>query len=184
VAAVFTPDDPVFDSVSDAGDVTLRAKARLLAEGPGRPGLAARFAVTLPETKSVEGLGPNTLRALAQVLLSKTAGRVRLDANAGLEVQDEVETPSSQNDFFAFGAALGLRVSPSVQLVGEVAGRTGQGSPGADERIEARFGARFGSGRVVGDAAVRHGLTDADGEWGFTAGLSWVMRRPKPGTKP
>jgi hypothetical protein len=184
VALVHTPDDPVFGSVSDSGDVTLRAKARLVAEGPGRPGLSARFAVTLPETKSAEGLGPNTLRALAQVLVSKTAGRVSLDANAGLEIQDEVQTPSAQNDFVAFGAALGFRATAHLQIVGEVAGRAGNGSAGADRHIEARFGGRFGSGRVVGDAAVRHGLTEADGDWGFTAGLSWTLRRPKAGTRP
>ena len=180
VAVVYTPDDPVFGSTSDAGDVTLRTKVRLLPERRGRPCLSARFAVSLPETKATRGLGPNTLRMLAQVLLSKRAGRFSLDGNVGMAIQDEVFTPSAQNDFLAFGAAVAYRAVPKLQLVGEVAGRTGQGSAGSDEHVEARFGARFGRGRVVGDVAVRRGLAKADGTWGFTAGLSWTLRRPAP----
>ena len=54
---------------SDWGDVTLRAKWRIRDWGPGRPTLAARFGVTLPQTEYEDeqfrplGLGPNTLRA-------------------------------------------------------------------------------------------------------------------------
>lgn len=180
VAVVHTPDDPVFGSVSDAGDVTLRTKVRLLADRPGRPALAARFAVTLPETKATKGLGPNNLRVLSQVLLSKRVGRLSLHGNAGLSIEDEVSGPAAQNDFLAYGAALGFRATSGLQILGEVAGRAGSGSPGTDARSEARFGLRFGGGRVVGDAAVRRGLGKADGTWGFTAGLSWTLRRPAP----
>jgi hypothetical protein len=179
IVAVFTPEDPAFGSASDVGDFTLRAKARLLAERPGRPGLSARFAVTLPETKATKGLGPNSLRMLVQVLVSKTTGRLSFHANAGLAIHDEVFTPAAQNDFLAYGAALAYRATAPLQLVGEVTGRAGSGSPGADHRSEARLGVRFGSGRVVGDAAVRRGLTHADGTWGVTAGLSWTLHRPR-----
>jgi len=180
VALVWTPDDPVFGSASDAGDVTLRAKARLLGGKAGCPTLSTRFSVSLPETKSTQGLGPNTLRMLAQVLATVGAGRVAFDANAGLELQDKVESTSAQSDFLAFGAALSWKAAKHLQLLGELAGRVGSGSPGADQHVEARLGARFGSGRVVADAALRRGLTDADGTWGVTAGLSWTLRRRAP----
>jgi hypothetical protein len=178
VAAIITPDDPVFGSVSDAGDVSLRAKVRLLDEAPGRPCLSARFSVTLPETKASQGLGPNTLRMRVEGLVSKSVGRVTLHANAGLDLQDEVLRPASQRDFLAYGLAMGYRPSRSLELVTEVAGRAGKGMPGADEHSEARLGARLGHGRVVWDAAVRRGLAAADGRWGFTAGLAWTLRRP------
>lgn len=180
VAVVFTPDDPVFGSVADAGDATLRAKVRLVAEGPGRPGLAARFAVALPDTKATQGLGPNALRMLAQLLVSRDVGRFALHANAGLAIHDEVQLPAAQNDFLAYGVAVGLRATARLELMAEVAGRAGKGTAGAEERAEARLGARFGRDRIVWDAAIRRGLAEADGTWGFTAGLSWTLRRPAP----
>ena len=65
---------------------------------------------------------------------------------------------------------------PHLELVGEVAGRAGDGMPGADERSEARAGIRWRAGRIRWDAAVRRGLTAADGTWGVTAGLAWTIR--------
>jgi hypothetical protein len=180
VAAAIALDDPVFGSVSDAGDVTLRAKARLLKERPGRPALAARFAVALPETKASQGLGPNTLRMLAQLLVSRRAGRCALHGNAGLAIQDKVQQGASQVDFFAYGAALACRASPRLELMGEVAGRSGPSEPGAESRAEARLGVRIDRGRVAWDAALRRGLAAADGAWGFTVGLAWTLRRPAP----
>ena len=60
-----------------------------------------------------------------------------------------------------------------------MAGRAGQGSPGADQSSEARAGVRYGHGRVRFDAAVRRGLLHADGTWGVTAGLAWTARAPR-----
>ncbi len=81
---------------SEWGDVTLRAKWRIV-EGKGRrPTLGARFGVILPQTsfEDVEfnplGLGPNTLRAFVEGLLTQPVGRGRLHVNAGLFLQDEV----------------------------------------------------------------------------------------------
>ena len=64
-----------------------------------------------------------------------------------------------------------------------MAGRAGDGLPGAEQRSEARLGLRFGRGRVRGAAAVRRGLAPADGTWGGTLGLSWTLRtRGEPPT--
>lgn len=168
-------DDPTFGSVSDFGDVALRAKVNFVQEGRGVPALGARFTVTLPETSFGNGLGPNALRMSAQVLLSKTFGRTTVHANAGLAIHDEVLRPHEQRDFFAYGLAL-VRPVGSASIVAEVAGRAGDGAPGAEERSEARAGLRFGRGRLRWDAAVRRGLAAADGGWGLTAGLAWTIR--------
>ena len=169
-------DDPDFGSVSDFGDVALRAKVRFLEEDRALPGVAARFAVTLPETSFGNGLGPNALRMSAQVLVTKTIGDTAVHANAGLALHDEVERPHEQRDFFSYGLALVHPVGGRLSIVAEVAGRAGKGAPGAEERAEARGGFRFGRGRVRWDAALRRGLAAADGTWGLTAGLSWSIR--------
>jgi hypothetical protein len=169
-------DDPAFGSVSDFGDVALRAKVNFIQEERGTPALGARFTVTLPETSYGNGLGPNALRMSAQVLVSKTFGRLAVLANAGLAIHDEVLRPHEQRDFFAYGLAL-VRTVGGAAIVAEVAGRAGDGAPGAEERSEARAGFRFGTGRVRWDAVLRRGLAEADGSWGVTAGLSWTIRQ-------
>jgi len=176
VGRVVARKDPDFGSVSDWGDVTLRAKWRLVEEAAGRPAVAARFAITLPETSFGNGLGPNALRMAAQMLLTKRAGGIVLHANAGLGLFDEVLRPHEQRDFLVYGLAAERGLTRSAALVAEVAGRRGKGSPGAEERAEARAGVRLGRGRLRVDAAVRRGLADADGTWGLTAGFTWVMR--------
>lgn len=176
VARLGQRDDPVFGSTSDFGDVSLRAKWRLAEGRPGRPTLAARFSVTLPETSFGDGLGPNTLRMSAQALLTQTLGRLRLHANAGLALHDEPLRAHEQRDFLAYGLALAWPIGPRVELLGEIAGLAGKGLPGADEHSELRFGARAGRGRVQADAALRRGLAQADGTWGLTAGFAYRLR--------
>jgi hypothetical protein len=176
VTRVIARGDPDFGNVSDSGDVTLRAKVRFVEGGERSPTVGARFTVTLAETSFGNGLGPNTLRAQAQMLLTQPLGWVSVHANAGLMLFDEVLRPHEQRDFLSYGLALTLPLPDRLELVGEVAGRAGNGAPGADERSETRAGVRYGRGRVTFDAALRRGLADADGTWGFTAGLAWTIR--------
>jgi hypothetical protein len=175
---------------ADWGDVTLRAKWRFLEGQGGHPTLACQFGVILPETSYEDkqfrplGLGPNTLRTFAEVLLSQPLGPVRLDANAGLFLYDEVFRAHDQRDFLSYGLALVWHVSCGLDVVGEVAGRAGDGMPGADQTSEARAGIRVGSGSVRGDVAVRRGFLRADGTWGVTAGLSWTFHRGREAKTP
>src|SRR5262249_43644318 len=122
---------PGSGTVSDWGDVSLRSKVRFMEEHPGRPALGARFGVTLPETHSRDGLGPNTLRMVAQFLLSKTWGGTRLDADLGLALQDRPFAAHAQSDFVAYGLALTRGLGPRLALAGEVSGLAGGGGPRA-----------------------------------------------------
>ena len=182
VVRVGAGSEPGQDAVSDGGDVTLRAKWRFLEGRGSRPAVAARFGVTLPATSynDVEfrplGLGPNTLRALAQGLFGWRWGGGRLDLNLGLLVFDEVYRPHEQRDFLHYGLAVAQAVGQKLEVVTEIAGRLGDSEPGAEERSEVRLGLRLGRGRVRGAAAVRRGLAPADGTWGGTVGLSWSLR--------
>jgi len=169
---------------SDWGDVALRAKWRIAHGNGARPTIGARFGVILPETSFEDvhfnplGLGPNTLRAFAEGLLTQPIGRGRIHVNAGLFLQDEVYEPHDQRDFFSYGLAFEWPVKARLALLAEVAGRAGDGRPGAEERAEARAGVRLGSGRVRWDVAARRGLAKADGTWGLSLGLTWTARAP------
>jgi len=167
---------------SDFGDVTLRAKWRILDGGARRATIGARFGVILPETSFEDkqfrplGLGPNTIRTYVEALYTQPLGGWRVHANAGLFAFDEVYRPHDQRDFFSYALALEWPATRSLALLAEVAGRYGDGRPGADVTSEARAGVRFGTGRLRWDAALRRGLAAADGTWGVTAGLAWTAR--------
>jgi hypothetical protein len=169
---------------SDWGDVTLRAKWRFLDGGARHPTIAARFGVILPETSFEDeefnplGLGPNTLRAYVETLLTQPAGPLRLHANAGLFLFDEVYRQHDQRDFVSYGLALEWAATRWLSLLAEVAGRAGDPAPGVEERAEARAGVRVGEGRLRLDVAVRRGLEEADGTWGGTAGFTWTLVAP------
>jgi hypothetical protein len=169
---------------SDWGDATLRAKWRIV-EGRGRrPTIGARFGVVLPQTsfEDVEfrplGLGPNTIRAFLEGLLTATFGRGRVHVNAGLFLHDEVYRPHDQRDFVSWALGFEWPAAGRLALLVEASGRTGDGEPGAEVRSEARAGLRFGRGRVRWDVALRRGIASADGGWGVTAGLAWDAWRP------
>ncbi len=169
---------------SDWGDVTLRAKWRVVEGGAGRPTIGARFGAVLPETSYEDkefhplGLGPNTVRAFVEGLVTQPLGRARLHVDLGLFIHDEVYRGHDQRDFFSYGLALEWPATGRLTLLAEVAGRAGDGKPGAEPRSEARAGLRFGGGRLRWDAALRRGLASADGTWGVTVGLAWTARAP------
>jgi len=190
VAAVAASGEPGRDTLVDAGDVTLRAKWRLFGGESGRPAFAVRFGVSLPNTSFNDmsgrpsGLGPDSTRGFAQALYTQPVGRARLHANAGILLFDEVFRPHEQSDFLLYGMALAVPFGGSFEAVAEVAGRAGEGEPGADERSEARAGLRIGKGRVCFDLAVRRGLLATDGTWGGTIGLAWTIRASRPAAAP
>lgn len=169
-------------AVSAGGDVTLRAKLRILKGDERRPTLAGRFGVILPNTPFNDkqfnplGLGPNTFRFFLEGLVTWPVGPVRLDGNAGLFLQDEVLRPHEQRDFLSYALAMRWSAKPGLEVVGEFAGREGIPEPGAPRRSEVRAGLRLGRGRFRADAAVRRGLISVQGTWGGTVGLSWTVR--------
>ncbi len=173
--------DPGFGTHTDAGDVVLRTKLRLLGPAEGRPALAARYEISLPNTSSEHGLGPDALRMSAQLLLSGQVGPTTVHVNAGLAIQDRPLSPHSQSDFFDYALALEHPLTGRLTVLGEIAGLAGDGSPGADVHAEARLGVRLDRGSIRWDAALRRGLSDADGGWGFTIGFAW---RRTPAVEP
>ncbi len=176
VGRVVAFSDPDLGSVSDWGDVTLRAKARVLGGAAERIALALRFGVSLPETNEARGLGPNTLRMSAELLASRPLGRFTLHANAGLALQDKVDRPHEQRDFLAWGAAIDARLGARNALVADLSGWAGASSPGAEQKAEARLGLRHERGRFALDLALRHGLTRSAGRLGMTAGIRWTAK--------
>ena len=79
------------------------------------------------------GLGPNTLRAFVEGLLTQPVGRGRIHVNAGLFLHDEVYEPHDQRDFLSYGLAFEWPATPRLTLLAEVAG-SGRRRPGGRRR--------------------------------------------------
>ncbi len=163
-------------TVSDWGDVTLRAKVRLVESRDRRTAFGARFLVSLPETRADHGLGPNMLRMAVEALLSCPLAHGAFHANAGLLVEDKVHAVAAQNDFLSFGLALEWPIAAQAAIIAEVAGRTSSRSSNTGERSEARLGLQFSSGRFRWDLGIRRSLVNPTNTWGATVGLAWVAK--------
>src|SRR5437870_5485326 len=96
----------------------------------GRLVLEAGAALARAEPNSLKGLGPNTIRMSAQMLLSRRFGRLAIHANAGLAIQDRPLQIHEQSDFLAYGLALVPELDRRTWLVAEIAGLgVGPGAP-------------------------------------------------------
>lgn len=168
------------EHTSDVIDVTLAMKVRVLAEGPRRPALGLRFATELPNASNESGLGLDTLNFVGTVLLAKSFGPVRVAGNAGVALLSDVLQGSLQHDAFVGGVSMIYAVRPTVELVGEVAGRqvlfADRPPIGAEPRGQVRGAVRLTRGAWRADVGVVVGTTRQDPDIGAVVGLTWASK--------
>jgi hypothetical protein len=166
------------DHTSDVIDVTLGVKVRVLAEGARRPSVGLRFATELPNASNESGLGLDTLNFVGAILVGKTVGAFRLVGNAGVALVSDVLQGSLQHDAFVGSVSVAYALRPSVDLVGELAGRqvlfADQPPIGAEPRGQVRTAARYTRGRWRADAGVLIGTTRQDPDVALSVGLTWI----------
>ncbi len=168
-------------STSDNIDVTLAMKMRVLSEGDRRPAVGLRFLVQLPTASNESGLGLDTLNFDAVILAGKTVKSFRIVGNAGLGIAGDVLQGSTQQDFFIGGVSVVRALSPSVDLLGEFAGRAvlfAETAPiGAEPRGQVRAAVRYTRGTWRVDGGVLLGTTRQDPGFGLIVGLSRSLSR-------
>jgi hypothetical protein len=174
--------DPRYNTtISDWGDVTLRGKLGLKKGEIGvSPAVATQFEVTLPNTSFGNGLGPNTTRLAAVLLLGFKTEKVTLEGQAGIALEDEVFRVHEQRDFASLSGSIAYKLTEHFDLFVDAGGFFGEGAPGATAKREARGGLQwqhtmFGkeSKFYVG---ARRGLVDFTGDWGVVVGLTTHLR--------
>lgn len=178
----FAINDPRYGkTISDFGDATLRAKLGI-AEGEvsASPALALQFEVTLPNTSFGNGLGPNTLRMDASLIVGYKTEKVTVNGRAGLAIQDEPLRQHEQRDFASLSASIAYQVSERIAVFADAGGYFGEGVPGAIARREARAGVEYQRTMFGKETklfiAGRRGLVDFHGKWGVVAGFSTTLR--------
>ena len=169
---------PPGDSTSDVIDLTLAMKVRVLREGPRRPGVVLRLATELPNASNESGLGLDTLNFVGTVLAAKTMWGVRLVGNAGVALLSDVLQGSLQHDAFVGSVSVAYALRPTVDLVGELAGRqvlfADQPPIGAEPRGQVRGAVRYTRGSWRADAGLVIGTTRQDPDIGLAIGFTWV----------
>ena len=178
----FAVNDPGYNTtISDWGDVTLRAKLGLKkGEVSASPAVAAQFEVMLPNTSFGNGLGPNTVRMSAVLLLGYRTEKLTLNGNAGFAIQDEPLRAHEQRDFASLSASIAYKVAEHFEAFVDGGGYFGDGVPGAISKREVRGGVQYQHSMFGKDSkfylGVRRGLVDFQGDWGFVAGLTTHLR--------
>lgn len=168
------------ERTSDVIDVTLAMKVRVCGEGVRRPAISLRFATELPNASNESGLGLDTLNFVGTILVGKTVGAFRLVGNAGVALLSDVLQGSLQHDALVGGVSVAFALRPSVDLVGELAGRqvlfADRPPIGAEPRGQVRAAVRYTRGAWRGDAGLIVGTTRQDPDLGVTLGLTWVSQ--------
>ena len=167
------------DHTKDFEDIVIGAKVRVVAEGPGHPAVALRFATRLPNASTESGIGLDTTDFYLSGILGKTVQSIRLVGNIGFASLTDPTRGFRQNDVITYGMSVARAVKQGVEIVGEVNGRAVTRNhdtpPGTESRSMMRVGGRFTKGTVRIDGGLLVGLTSRDPTWGFTTGFTWVF---------
>ncbi|MEO5761222.1 MAG: hypothetical protein ABIR28_02820 [Vicinamibacteria bacterium] len=179
---VYAIKDPRYKkTISDFGDVTLRAKLGLAkGEVSAKPAIAAQFEVTLPNTSFGNGLGPNTFRFAAVLVASYKTEKFKLNGVAGVAIADEPLRVHEQRDFLSVSGSIAYKVREKIELFGDVGGYLGEGVPGTIAKREARVGVQYFKNLFGRESAFyvagRRGLVDFQGKWGVLAGFTTTLK--------
>jgi hypothetical protein len=167
------------DTTHDVEDVVVATKIRVLAEAPGRPALALRFATKLPNAENESGIGLDTMDFQVTLLGAKTVQSVRLVGNVGLGILSDPTSGDRQNDVLVYGTSVARAITDRAEFVGELNGRwstrSGGPFPGTESRSLLNVGGRYTTGSLRLDGGVFFGLTTMDPTIGFGAGFTYVF---------
>jgi len=160
---------------SDFGDFSLSTKMKMFSESRKAPIISFRPTVVLPNANQGSGLGLNTTRFFASLLVGKTVGKVFVFGNAGIGILDKSTTAAAQDDVWTYGLALTVPIATRANWVAEINGLQNpreNPSPGSQTRRQFRTGVQLEAAGMRWDAGVLAGLTDFDPRFGFVIGMT------------
>jgi len=167
------------DSTHDVEDLVVATKIRMLAEGPGHPAFAIRFATKLPNASNESGLGLDTTDFHVQLLGAKTTQSIRVVGNLGLGILSDPTLGNHQNDVLTYGASVARALTDKAEVVTEINGRlslrSGGPLPGSESRGTVTIGGRYTPGSIRFDGGMLIGVTSIGPTIGFTGGFTYVF---------
>lgn len=162
-------------ATSDFGDLVLSTKMLMVSEKPGRPSLAFRPSVQLPNASAAKGLGLDSTQFYGSLLVGKHLGKLNTFANLGLGILSNPVQAGVQNDVLVYGLGGIYSLNPTVSLASEVYGRwsTRDTPPlGTESQSQLRLGVQLQGLGFRWDIAGIAGLAQNSPHSGITFGLT------------
>ena len=131
----------------DSGDYRIGTSVRLTPFGARFTG-AVRFGTRLPATDNTTGLDRDAIDFFSTIGGATSIRALALSGEAGLGIHSTRETRFEQEDVLLYSARAelrGLRVTPSVEVIGQRHGTAHAAIRGVENLGEVRAGVRIGS---------------------------------------
>lgn len=159
----------------DVGDFSLATVVHVLAEKSHRPAFGFRVETKLPNTNQDRGIGNNTTDITMSILTTKQLNTILFFSDLGLVIISAPRQINDQNDALVYGLGALWNLNKRLQLAGEINGFTSprpQIPLGTEDRSTVRAGVAWTFSKLVLEVMAVKGLTQREGDWGFTAGFS------------
>ncbi len=180
-AAASSPlaDFPAAGTTRDAGDFSVATIIRLVSDKQNRTALGFRAETKLPNTTQSKGIGPNTTDIYLAVLASHRTHTLLLFGDIGIGILSAPRELDVQNDVLSYGLGMSIQAGRKTNLAFELNGyfNTRNIIPlGTEARGTARAGFSHALGVFKLEAAIAHGLTQNEGDWGVSVGIAKAFR--------
>lgn len=174
--ATLPPGIPSSGTTNDVGDFSFATIVRLLQSRSGDSALGLQVGIRLPNSTQRKGLGLNATDVSVSMLLSRIQHKVILFGEIGLGILTAPAEVDEQNDVLRYGFGFAYPLADRLRVGGEFHGHltTRDLIPiGTEARGVARLGLAWQFSSLFLEAALTHGVTANEGDWGGTIGLVW-----------
>jgi hypothetical protein len=154
------------NSTSAFDDIIVGTHVRVLADADDRPGFGFRIATRLPNSKHPSGLGQNTTDFFGSLIAEHTMAGTRVNGNLGLGILGDPLEGNRRINSLLYGATLTRPLADRLEVVADLAGRTGPSEPGLEPRAIAKGGVAWTREATRLELDATWGLTERDGSIG------------------
>lgn len=170
---------PASGRTRDAGDFSVATIIRLFSDKQNQTAFGFRAETKLPNTTQSKGIGPNTTDIYLAVLASHRTRALLLFGDLGIGILTAPRELDVQNDVLSYGLggsiAIGKRMNFAIELNGYLTTRNVI-PLGTEARGVARAGCSYAINTFKLEAAIAHGLTQNEGDWGASIGVAKAMQ--------
>lgn len=170
---------PFHGTTRDAGDFSIATIIRLYSSKQHQTAFGFRAETKLPNTTQSKGLGPNTTDIYLSVLASHRIRALLLFSDVGIGILTAPRELDVQNDVLSYGLGGSIAAGERWIFAAELNGflTTRNVIPlGTEARGVARAGGSYACDAFQIEAAFMHGLTQNEGTWGASIGITKAIR--------
>jgi hypothetical protein len=174
----FSPDSAALDDESEVGDLNFWISVNALEQRRHRLALGFALGAKLPNASNESGLGTDEADTFFAVLLGRSDRSLEWRMNVGLAILGDPAKDASQEDLLTY--AFAMRLGRRHCFAWEVYGRTASSDDSRDlEESTLEAGYLYRGRRIQAELSLTAGLATGSGDWGASAGVSWLFARDR-----